>query len=128
MQENFLELWHTGSVREVGTLKDGKKDGQFKVFFDSTCMKQQIWGIKIYLNGEKIGIWKTFHPNGQLQWQWEYENGLRKDGIYPEYNYKGKLIGYNQILNHKLYKGTVLLYWPDGTIREFYKVKNYIKI
>lgn len=45
-----------------------------------------------YLNGKDNGNYFLFHPNGQIQVQGRFKNGIPK-GVWKYYNSKGKLIG-----------------------------------
>lgn len=121
----FIEYWHTGNIRKTGTRKNGLETGKFYIYFDTPKENQKLWGKGEYKEGVRVGCWETYYYNGQLETLWKYENGKIKDGAYPFYDEVGVIIGINEYKNHKLYNGILLLYWPDGSVRKFKKVKNY---
>ena len=120
--EDLIEYWHTGNIRKIETPENGQET--FRIYYDTPETSQKLWGEGAY---KKVGCWKTYYFNGQLETSWKYENGVIQDGTYPFYDESGAKIGENEYKDHRLFNGTVLLYWPDGTVRESYSVVNYKK-
>ena len=123
-----IEYWHTGNVRKITAHADKTGREMFRIYYDTPKTNQKLWGDGAHKNGKKVGCWQTYYFNGQLETFWKYRNGMLQDGVYPFYDESGKKIGENEYKNHKLVNGTVLLYWPDGTVRESYRVVNSKKV
>lgn len=44
-----------------------------------------------FKDGNKNGLWYTYHPNGRVSYVFSYENGI-KDGKWKQYDENGRLV------------------------------------
>ncbi|TVR39223.1 MAG: toxin-antitoxin system YwqK family antitoxin [Cryomorphaceae bacterium] len=74
-----------------------------------------------YLNGAKEGVWRVYHPNGNLQKEGIIENGL-EHGRYREWYANGQL-KYEYHYNAGKKVGKWLSWYEDGTP---YTERNFV--
>lgn len=67
---------------------------------------------RLYKDGLSFGVWRTWHPNGQLASEEPYFQD-RKDGLFRHWDEEGKLVGQYQITNGE---GHVLIYDSQGRV------------
>ncbi len=70
------------------TYKNGKADGAFKELYDFGTVKKE----GAYKEDKKIGVWKTYHPNGKQMFVERYKDGLQHGWSFG-YDGAGKEIG-----------------------------------
>ena len=101
-QGEVLEYYADGQIKSSVQYKDGKRVGLLLEYgengdiiteeiYDNGFLKDKNEYNRRNENGEKIGKWRKFHPNGTIESEIEFENG-EKSGISKTYNKKGKLI------------------------------------
>ena len=81
------ELYENGKVRMEGTIKDGKRDGVWKVYFEEGT----LWSEGTYTIGKRNGEAKNFFPNGKLRYEGFFTDG-KKSGHWKFYDEAGKLL------------------------------------
>jgi antitoxin component YwqK of YwqJK toxin-antitoxin module len=136
------------SLKEEGTIKNGKKEGKWKFYYWcplANAPKKGLMEEGSYSNDKKTGVWKLHSPHVPLELDgvngWDYtavlfENGLEQGEqigyygtgkIYTRANYKdGKLVGerleYLQngtvILSENFTTGEIKKYWNNGKLKE----------
>ncbi|MCB9360509.1 MAG: hypothetical protein H6587_07985 [Flavobacteriales bacterium] len=81
------ELYENGKTRMEGAIKEGKRDGVWKVYFDDG----KLWSEGSFTNGKRNGVAKNYYPNGKLRYEGFFTND-KKSGHWKFYNEKGILI------------------------------------
>ena len=78
----------TGEISgiENGSFKNGKKNGEWLVFFENG----QIKYIQNYKDGVEHGRWAYYSENGQLEILENYKDGV-PDGLWKYFNKDGSL-------------------------------------
>jgi antitoxin component YwqK of YwqJK toxin-antitoxin module len=129
-------FYRNGMVKEiVMTNANGVKHGPMK-FFDEQGKLQRTGH---YIDGEAIGEWKTYYPNGQVERSWFYEyysfHNSRETGQITSY-FKNGQIQYTYFQRngkmhgvYKYYHENGQLYWLDyykdgenvGKWKEYYE-------
>ena len=86
----------TSDISEIN-YKDGKRDGLYRIYNieDSKLTREEN-----YKNGQKHGLCKSFHSNGQLMNEVNYVQG-KKDGEEKSYDQEGKQYSFRT-------------YWKEG--------------
>ena len=74
--EKFSDVPFTGEVngRWQGSMKDGKKDGSFKIYHPNG----QLMSKQDFRAGKENGSFVAYHSNGQLWMKHQYKNGKRE--------------------------------------------------
>jgi antitoxin component YwqK of YwqJK toxin-antitoxin module len=101
-QGEQLTFYPDGSIKSRVNLKDGKRIGEFIAYaengdiitesiYDNGYLKEKKEYNRYDENGEKTGVWRTFHSNGTVASEINYKNGKR-NGLAKTFNKKGKLI------------------------------------
>ena len=67
---------------------------------------------RLYKDGLSFGVWRTWHPNGQLASEEPYFQD-RKDGLFRHWDEEGKLVGQYQLT---MGEGHVLIYNSQGRV------------
>lgn len=67
---------------------------------------------RLYKDGLSFGVWRTWHPNGQLASEEPYFQD-RKDGLFRHWDEEGKLVGQYQLT---MGEGHVLIYDSQGRV------------
>jgi antitoxin component YwqK of YwqJK toxin-antitoxin module len=70
-----------------GDLKDGKKQGLWKCYYDDGKLQQE----GNYENDKKEGVWKLYHSNGKLAAEGTYKADQEK-GKWRFYDDNGTLL------------------------------------
>lgn len=103
--------YDNGKVKMESSFKKGKKDGLFKVWFESGLLNEirhyrknemdgqwTTWndkGIKVgeagYRKGQKHGQWLVWSDDGKLIYEMYYTKG-EKSGVWKNYNDRGEVI------------------------------------
>ena len=101
-----------GNVEEQCHVRNGLLSGSYKVFYEDGMLR----GEGQFRKGLPVGIWNNYYPNGEIM-------------TIENHNRKGKLIsfdGWNQdgIQVIKDGTGTIIQYYPDGSIQSVASYKN----
>lgn len=81
------ELYENGKVRMEGAIKDGKRDGIWKVYFDDG----KLWSEGTFTNGKRNGEAKNYFPNGKLRYEGFFTDD-KKSGHWKFYGENGTLL------------------------------------
>ena len=111
------EYHANGTMREMGTYRNGKKQGNFRVYdeegkesggllFDNDIL---VGEGMIDSLGRRVGDWKLFYPDGKLRAQGKYVVGLR-EGNWTYFFTNGKTEQ----------TGAYKMDWPHGNWKWFY--------
>lgn len=111
------EYHANGSIKEIGTYREGKKQGNFRVFdengkeiggqlFDNNVM---VGEGMIDSLGRRIGDWKLFYTDGKIRAQGKYVAGLR-EGNWTYFFTNGK----------QEQTGQYKMDWPTGMWKWYY--------
>ena len=111
------EYHPNGSLKEMGTYREGKKQGNFRVYdeagnetggllYDNNLLVGQ--GMIDSL-GRRIGDWKLFYPDGKIRAQGKYVDGLR-EGNWTYFFTNGKTEQ----------SGIYKMDWPTGSWKWYY--------
>jgi len=125
-----------GNVVSLGKMKKGKKEGEWKTFFDNKKVekkgrykedlkegewkayfydRKQAW-VEYYHRGEAIGLWKSWYPNGILK----EENSCHlqeEQGFHRFYSPQGALEWKYQCRFGKK-EGTHEVYFANGAVQQ----------
>ncbi len=74
------------------------------------------------LNGERVGIWKTFSESGQLLEEAVYEEGLYR--LNNSWDLEGKEMVKNRAGQHKTFSGSAIM--ESGTIAEGWRTGEWV--
>ncbi len=75
-----------GTLKMNGKLLNGKREGEWKAFFNN----EQLQSIGAFKNGKRTGEAKVYFPNGNLRYEGQYEEDMEV-GHWKFYNQQGKL-------------------------------------
>ncbi|MBU1720569.1 MAG: hypothetical protein KKA07_16010, partial [Bacteroidetes bacterium] len=70
--EKFVSHWETGSRKSMGTMLNGKEDGEWAYYYENG----QLWAKGTYINGVKTGKWNYWYGNGKKKSECYEDNGL----------------------------------------------------
>ena len=132
---DYIEYHPEGEKSIVGQYKNGKKEGEWKSYYqddkilsednyirdlkDGICItfhkNGQLKEKSNYIRGLKDGICNTFHNNGELETKYDYNRGRIKDGIYEEFHPNGEIRIKGTYLNGEK-EGPFTYYGPNGDI------------
>ena len=95
------------------------EDGLFEEYYDSG--KLSLKGY--YKNGYRIGLWESYHENGQLSSREEQYKGDIRNGLFELYHENG------QLKSREFYKDDYLdglfeVYYENGQLLKRYSYKN----
>ncbi|MCX7678946.1 MAG: hypothetical protein N2316_06980 [Spirochaetes bacterium] len=79
-------FWDNGSLKGVGNFKQGKKDGEWTLYYQTTGEK---FAIGPYKNDKQSGKWQFFYKSGQKLTEGEFDDDQRT-GPWIEYYEKGE--------------------------------------
>ena len=68
----------TATGRMQGTIKDGKQEGAWVIFYENGQLKSK-GSLK---NGKEEGAWVLFHSNGQLAGEGMYKQGVKVEDTW----------------------------------------------
>ena len=87
----YIDTYRKNVIKEKGTLKGGKRDGEIKVYYENGNHMH----TGHYKNGKQDGEWKHYYKKGNLKRTGYYKNG-EQDGewkhYYEDYDKDGKLM------------------------------------
>ncbi|HTF82640.1 MAG TPA: hypothetical protein VL947_12975, partial [Cytophagales bacterium] len=72
-QEPFESKYPNGKTRELGTLFNGKRQGEWKFYYASG----KINGIMSYKDDLPHGRWVLYHENGKLEAEEYWREGVQ---------------------------------------------------
>ena len=93
MSCRFIANYINGNVAIIGNYKNGKQEGEWKLYRENG----KLAAIENYKNGKKEGEWKFYHKNGKLKIIGNYKNG-KLEGEWKYYYENGTL---EAIVNYK---------------------------
>lgn len=101
-----------GNVEEQYYMRNGLLSGSYKIFYEDGTLR----GEGQFRKGQPVGIWNNYYPSGEIM-------------TIEKHNRKGELIsldGWNQngIQVIKDGTGTIIQYYPDGSIKSVASYKN----
>ena len=109
LKGKHLLYYINGNVSDEIEYENGISNGLEQRFYDDRTLMQK----GSFKNGKEIGIWKMYHPNGQLKQRTTFNENGKMDGVSVSYystgNEKGKNIYVNGVyqkdkINDKLFK------------------------
>lgn len=81
------QLYENGKVKMEGELKNGKRTGIWKAYFEDGT----LWSEGKFIDGERNGYGLNYYPNGKLRMEGDYKND-KQSGKWKYYNEQGVLI------------------------------------
>ena len=132
----FFNEEYANGVVQKGYYKDGKKDGEWIVYYPNGKIKSKaiyrnnrIYGsvISYYPNGniQEKGVWKGnkwvgeyfyYYENGKIKYHWNYNERGKRDGEQYYYYDNGQLYVVGKWQNGKE-TGEIKEYYPNGQLR-----------
>jgi len=124
-------------VVEKGQYKNGKKEGIWTGFYPSGTTKHeitfkgglangpanfyyetgQLWETGTWMIDHWVGSYNFFYPSGQKQYEWNYNNLGKRQGVQNYYHTNGKLKYTGTWTNGKT-SGKLLVYNEQGKLTE----------
>ncbi len=101
-----------GTISQSGEFKNNLREGEFRKFWPTCNLKQQL----NFKNDNLTGVNFTFHPNGSKAGIFPRQNGL-SNGIEQEYTPAGRLISQFPYKEGKIHGTTVYNDYNKGFIR-----------
>jgi uncharacterized protein (TIGR02145 family) len=95
----FIATYGNNSIKEEGTLKDGKRHGEITTYREDGSIDK----VEAFENNVLNGKWKAYYENGNLMCTGHYKDG-KQNGEWKSYYENGKLM---RVENYKDGK-------PDG--------------
>jgi antitoxin component YwqK of YwqJK toxin-antitoxin module len=91
------EYYASGSIKEIGTYREGKRQGNFRTFDEAGKeIGGQLFDGDVLVGegmidslGRRIGDWKLYYPDGKTRAQGKYIEGLR-EGSWTYFFSNGK--------------------------------------
>ncbi len=83
----YIKRYKNGNVEMQGMMKNGKRDGLWKSFYDDGTP----WSKTTFKDGIKNGPTTTWYENGKIRYEGSYENDSEK-GVWKYYDEKGNFI------------------------------------
>lgn len=116
----YVEFYNNGNEAERGLFENGERIGLWTYrYHDGSIKSQGIEGVRIANNGYifniKIGEWKWFFENGNLEKIGYYNDNGKEEGIWKEYYDNGKLKLEENYSNGN-YDGYVTEYYNNGQL------------
>ena len=81
-----IERYANGVIKMQGMMKDGKRDGLWKSFYDNGSP----WSETTFADGKKNGKTTTWYSNDQKRYEGFYTND-KEFGVWTFWNEKGKV-------------------------------------
>jgi len=97
-------------VTQKGSYKNGQKDGVWESYHNNGQLSSKV----SYLNGNLNGVWEKYRENGQLDFKCSYLNG-KLNGVCEKYRENGELFFKGSYLNGYL-NGVWEYYNEDGSL------------
>lgn len=127
--QDTVKTFYSGNrLLSIGVKVNGKEQGEW-LFYHTNGL---VWTKGSYLNGEKVGLWKTWNDGGQLVQDYYADNGYfkswypngqqesigemkdrKKSGDWTFYHQNGKLQKKATYLNDEM-DGHVIEYYDNG--------------
>lgn len=107
-----------GSLLMEYSLKNGKKEGAFKVYYDDGTLKKSGF----FSNNLENGIFKEFDEDGNIEIEYNMVKGIM-DGAFKTFYSDGSIKRTGVIKNGKQ-NGKQIEYYPNGTIQSNYIMKD----
>jgi len=122
------EYYSNGKLKELGTYREGKRQGNFRLYDENGKeIGGQLYDNEILLGegiidslGRRIGDWKLYYPNGSLRAKGNYVLGM-KDGLWQYFFMNGKSEQTGTYKND-LPTGLWKWYFPSGAL---HREENY---
>jgi hypothetical protein len=83
----YHEYYKNGKIKVTGSLKDGKRDGDWSYFYENG----KLWSWGEYTAGVRNGASSVYYENGRLRMEGNYFNN-KQIGWWKFYNENGKLV------------------------------------
>jgi antitoxin component YwqK of YwqJK toxin-antitoxin module len=97
---------------------NGKKEGIWKKFYEN----QGVSEVRQFSNGQKIGVYDGWWPNGQRKFSYSFKND-EYDGVSKEWNLEERLV--REMNYEKGYEqGSQKIWYNNGKIKSNYVVKK----
>lgn len=136
-QGEVVEYYASGELKKQTNIVDGKEIGLALEYdtegtviteeiYDNGFLKDRKEFNRLDEEGRKTGVWRSYFPNGTLQSEIAYKDGV-KSGLSKEYNKKGKLIDLQRmegdtVAGHRDELVIIELY------KEFYEGNEHIRL
>lgn len=105
-------------IQYVRRKKDFAKDGPYQKFYPNGVLLESANYVNDHLHGER----KYFHPNGMLESEEHFNNGVY-EGAYKKYFENGTLALEQNYLKGAL-EGQSVAYYPNGVVKERVTLKE----
>ena len=83
-----IEYYPNRTVYIEGGYKDGKREGEWKSWYDNGNQ----WSTGTFKAGVQVGITMTYHENGNLRYSGTYNENGKYTGEWKFYDENGKLL------------------------------------
>ena len=111
-QGTYVEYYSSGEKRGEGPKVGTKNDGKWKYYYK---LGETLQAEGYYSGGNKTGVWRYYHINGQIATVGRYEKDKQQGG-WTYYHYDGSVRAKGEYID-----GTKEGYWnllyPDGTLK-----------
>lgn len=119
-KSNVVYYWFKGGA--IHTSEEGIAGELLNEEFDKYYLNNQLAEKGVFRNGKKVGLWKTWHPNGMLATEQEWAGG-QKNGNFIAYNENGDCIEKGMYRANKK-QGT----WTNLVTKTTLKYKNDVVV
>ena len=119
----FAEIYKNNEIAEIGTYKEGIREGKAFSYYDETLNLEEE---KVYKNGVLDGKYKNFLYTGELSCEGNLKNG-KFEGTLKSYHStkEGNLFLWQKMeFKDGLANGPVVNYFPNGEIQKRFNMKN----
>jgi antitoxin component YwqK of YwqJK toxin-antitoxin module len=123
LQGDLQILYMNGHLKEKSSFVDNNRHGKFMEYynFPENVLKREV----NYEKGQAVGIFKSYHPNGNLSETGEYNKSSEKTGLWKNFSDDNILISEETFNDGKL-SGINRNYSSKGKLTEEYLYKNGI--
>ncbi len=119
-----LETYDNGKIQQKGKFVNGKREGQTTFYFNN--LKNSIKSEGTYVNGEAVGVWKSYHQNGKISEEGSYNKEGLKEGLWKNY-YPSGILSQEEFFENGKNNGLLKNYTTEGKPwEEFMYKKNKI--
>lgn len=142
-QGKWIIKYNSGSLKEEGIYKDGRKEGLWKSYFSNGKLKAEITMVgsrprgpyKLYYengnlqeegtwaNTKNTGSFKRYHPNGKIQQDFNFTSSGRRQGT-QKYFYDNGQLQLTGNWNNGQESGEVKEYYENGDLMSVRKFNN----
>ena len=119
----FAEIYKNNEIAEIGTYKEGIREGKAFSYYDETLNLEEE---KVYKNGVLDGKYKNFLYTGELSCEGNLKNG-KFEGTLKSYHStkEGNLFLWQKMeFKDGLANGPVVNYFPNGEIQKRFNMKD----